>query len=87
MNNTFDLAVQTVVTLAVLAIAVLPAIIGTIRDRRIDVQSRDAEEGRDRRTGVLVVFDLAYGPPEDRVFRAIAGRSTKGWSGPHTGVQ
>jgi hypothetical protein len=72
MNNTFDTAVQTVVTLAVLAIAVLPAIIGAIRDRRIDIQLRDAEEGRDRRTGVLVVFDLAYGPHEDRVFRANA---------------
>ncbi len=77
MNNTFDTAVQTVITLTVLAVAVLPAIIGTIRDRRIHVQLRDAEEGRDRRTGVLVVFDLAYGPHEDRVFRAHAGRSTK----------
>ncbi|MET9776998.1 hypothetical protein ABZ023_22480 [Streptomyces sp. NPDC006367] len=78
MNNTFDTTVQTVITLAILAIAVLPAIIGTIRDRRINVQLRDAEEGRDRRTGVLVVFDLAYGPHEDRVFRAHAGRSTWG---------
>lgn len=77
MNNTFDTAVQTVITLAVLAIAVLPAIIGTIRDRRIDVQLRDAEEGRDRRTSVLVVFDLAYGPHADRVFRAREGRSAK----------
>lgn len=77
MNNTFDTAVQSVITLAVLAIAVLPAIIGTIRDCRVDVQLRDADEGRDRRTGVLIVFDLAYGPHEARVFRANAGRSTK----------
>ncbi len=36
MNNTFDTAVQTLITLAILAVAVLPAIIGTIRDRRIN---------------------------------------------------
>ncbi|WP_328417129.1 hypothetical protein OG542_38230 [Streptomyces violaceus] len=77
MNNTFDTAVQTVISLAVLTIVVLPAIIGTIRDRRIDVHLRDMKEGRDRRTGVLVVFDLAYGRHEDRVFRANASRSTK----------
>ncbi|QOV34925.1 hypothetical protein IM697_33240 [Streptomyces ferrugineus] len=77
MNNTFDATVQTVIALAVLSLAVLPAILGGIRDRRIDVQLRDAEEHRDRRTGVLVVFDLAYGPHEERVFRANAGRTSR----------
>ncbi|KUO20712.1 hypothetical protein [Streptomyces dysideae] len=72
MNNTFDATVQTVITLAVLSLVTLPAIIGTVRERRIDVQLRDAEEGRDRRTGVLLVFDLAYGPHEERAFRASA---------------
>ncbi|WP_327378975.1 hypothetical protein OG393_34345 (plasmid) [Streptomyces sp. NBC_01216] len=77
MNNAFETAVNVVIALAVLAVAALPAIIGTIRDRRIDVQLRDAEQGRDRRTGVLVVFDLAYGPHEDRAVRANAGRNSK----------
>ncbi|WP_432076364.1 hypothetical protein [Streptomyces wuyuanensis] len=77
MNNTFDTAVQTLIAVAVLAVAVLPAIIGTIRDRRVDTQLRDTEVGRDRRTGVLVVFDLAYGPHEDRVFRAQADRGAE----------
>ncbi|MGW0823109.1 hypothetical protein [Streptomyces sp. NPDC002845] len=76
MNNTFDTAVQTLITLAVLSLVALPAILGAIRDRRVDIQLRDAEEGRDRRTGLLVVFDLAYGPHEERVFRAIARRGT-----------
>ncbi|MFE0242208.1 hypothetical protein [Streptomyces sp. NPDC058991] len=77
MNNTFDTAVHTLITLAVLAVAVLPAITGTIRDRRINGQLRDTEEGRDRRTGVLVVFDLAYGPHEERVRRANADRGAE----------
>ncbi|MBV7697025.1 hypothetical protein [Streptomyces sp. TRM70350] len=74
MNSTFDTAVQVVIALAVLTVAVVPAVAGAFRDRRIDVQLRDAAEGRDRRTGVLVVFDLAYGPHEERVFRAHASR-------------
>lgn len=78
MNSTLDTVIQNVIGLAVLVIAVLPAIIGAIRDRRIDVQLRDAEEGRDRRTGVLVTFDLAYGPHEDRVFYANRGRQGTG---------
>jgi hypothetical protein len=74
MNNEFDTVAQNLIALAVLALAVLPAVIGAIRDRRVDVQLRDAEEGRDRRTGVLVVFDLAYGPHEARVFHANRSR-------------
>lgn len=74
MNSTFDTAVRVVIALAVLAVAVVPAVAGAFRDRRIDAQLRDAAEGRDRRTGVLVVFDLAYGPHEERVFRAHASR-------------
>ncbi|MCT2591534.1 hypothetical protein LHJ74_16775 [Streptomyces sp. N2-109] len=74
MNNTLDTIGQNAIAIAVLAVALLPAIVGAVRDRRIDIQLRDAEEGRDRRTGVLVIFDLAYGPHEERVFRANAGR-------------
>lgn len=77
MNNTFDAAVQTVIALAVLSLAVLPAIVGGVRDRRVDTRLRDAEEGRDRRTGVLVVFDFAYGPHAERVFRATAARGRR----------
>ncbi|MFV0134227.1 hypothetical protein ACLGIH_13435 [Streptomyces sp. HMX87] len=74
MNSAFDTAVQAVIALAVLTVAVVPAVVGALRDRRLDVRLRDAAEGRDRRTGVLVVFDLAYGPHEERVFRAHASR-------------
>ncbi|MEG3629323.1 hypothetical protein [Streptomyces poriticola] len=74
MNSTLDTVAQVVIALAVLAVAVVPAVVGTLRDRRIDVQLRDAAEGRDRRTGVLLVYDLAFGPHEERVFRAYASR-------------
>ncbi|MGA5493836.1 transposase [Streptomyces cinereoruber] len=37
--------------------AVLPAITGTIRDRHIDAELRDMEEGRDRHTGVRYDHD------------------------------
>ncbi|WP_432249230.1 hypothetical protein ACRAR1_18315 [Streptomyces sanyensis] len=76
VNDTFDTAVHTVIVLAVLAVAAIPAIIGAVRDRRIDTRPRDAEADRDRRTGVLLVFDLAYGPHEDRAVRARALRGT-----------
>lgn len=78
MNTSLDTVIQNVIGIAVLAIAVLPAVIGAVRDRRIDVQLRDAEEGRDRRTGVLVTFDLAYGPHENRVFHANRARNQTG---------
>ncbi|MEU9773639.1 hypothetical protein [Streptomyces sp. NPDC047968] len=76
VNDTFDTAVHTVIVLAVLAVAAIPAILGAVRDRRIGTLPRDAEDGVDRRTGVLLVFDLAYGPHEDRVVRARARRGT-----------
>ncbi|UGY94219.1 hypothetical protein [Streptomyces gobiensis] len=70
MNNDLGTFLQNAISIAVLSLAFLPAVVGAVRDRRIDIQLRDAEEGRDRRTGVLVTFDLAYGPHEDRVARA-----------------
>ncbi|MCF2127753.1 hypothetical protein L1I79_15070 [Strepomyces sp. STD 3.1] len=68
--DTSNWAVQAVLFLTVLSAGALPALAGTIRGRRA------AEQGRDRRTGVLITFDLAYGPHEDRVTRAHPGRPT-----------
>ncbi|MDQ0404334.1 hypothetical protein OIE75_15415 [Streptomyces sp. NBC_01723] len=62
--DTSNWAVQAVLALAVLSAGALPALVGAARARR------DTEQGKDRRTGVLITFDLAYGPHEDRVTRA-----------------
>lgn len=62
--DTSNLAAQAVLALTVLSGGALAALVGAVRGHR------DTEQGKDRRTGVLITFDLAYGPHEDRVTRA-----------------
>jgi hypothetical protein len=70
MNNAFHI----LVALAVLAVTCRPVVVGFSR-QSVDTHLRLAEEGRDPRTGVLLVFDRAYGSHETRVAFAKAGRS------------
>lgn len=75
MNPALGTFLDIVALIALLTLFLLPAVVGAVNDHRIDVQLRDAEAGRDRRTGLLTTFDLAYGPHEDRVRRANLGRA------------
>ncbi|MBB1255132.1 hypothetical protein [Streptomyces alkaliterrae] len=65
------------IAVGVLLPAILPAIVSTVREGGLADQLRAARRGRDTRTGVLVVFDLAYGRHGDRVRFAEAGREAE----------
>ncbi|MEU8351624.1 hypothetical protein [Streptomyces sp. NPDC048845] len=77
METALSTFLDIVALVSLLALFLLPALVGAVRDHRVDRQLRDAEQGRDRRTGVLVTYDLAYGPHRDRVRRAGTRRTRR----------